>query len=123
MLPILAQTGWDRPGSHAGFWRSPGASHSSLWSWARWRWKGQLAQGLSAFPVRIHSFLLSTYFGKEAEVAAHTHLDSHRVEKPRNHWVLVTGSPRQDSPTMLHLPKPPVENTCALEQAADPEAQ
>lgn len=58
MLPILAQTGWDRPGSHAGFWRSPGASHSSLWSWARWRWKGQLAQGLSAFPVRIHSFLL-----------------------------------------------------------------
>ncbi|XP_039714221.1 cilia- and flagella-associated protein 161 isoform X4 [Pteropus medius] len=69
-----------------------------------------------------HLFL-STYFGKEAEVAAHTHLDSHRVEKPRNHWVLVTGSPRQDSPTMLHLPKPPVEDTCALEQAADPGAQ
>lgn len=65
----------------------------------------------------------STYFGKEAEVAAHTHLDSHRVEKPRNHWVLVTGSPRQDSPTMLHLPKPPVEDTCTLEQATDPGAQ
>ncbi|XP_077730290.1 cilia- and flagella-associated protein 161 isoform X3 [Canis aureus] len=63
-----------------------------------------------------HLFL-STYFGKEAEVAAHTHLDSHRVEKPRNHWMLVTGNPRKDLSTMLDLPKPPAEDSRALEQA------
>uniref|UniRef100_A0A452U0K4 Cilia and flagella associated protein 161 n=1 Tax=Ursus maritimus TaxID=29073 RepID=A0A452U0K4_URSMA len=62
-----------------------------------------------------HLFL-STYFGKEAEVAAHTDLDSHRVEKPRNHWMLVTGNPRKDSSTMLDVPKPQAEDTRALEQ-------
>uniref|UniRef100_A0A8D2BAH7 Cilia and flagella associated protein 161 n=1 Tax=Sciurus vulgaris TaxID=55149 RepID=A0A8D2BAH7_SCIVU len=66
--------------------------------------------------VHRHLFL-RTYFGKEVEVAAHTHLDSHRVEKPKNHWILVTGSPRKDSATMLDLPKPPAENTQAMEQA------
>lgn len=72
----------------------------------------------------------STYFGKEAEVAAHTDLDSHRVEKPRNHWMLVTGNPRKDSSTMLDVPKPQAEDTRALEQdtrapeqGADPGAQ
>lgn len=69
---------------------------------------------------------LRTYFGKEAEVAAHTYLDSHRVEKPKNHWMLVTGVPRKDLSTMLDLPKPPAEDTRALEQvreqASDPEA-
>lgn len=67
---------------------------------------------------------LRTYFGKEAEVAAHTYLDSHRVEKPKNHWMLVTGVPRKDLSTMLDLPKPPAEDTRALEQvreqASDP---
>uniref|UniRef100_G7P9A6 Cilia and flagella associated protein 161 n=1 Tax=Macaca fascicularis TaxID=9541 RepID=G7P9A6_MACFA len=63
-----------------------------------------------------HLFL-STYFGKEAEVVAHTYLDSHRVEKPRNHWMLVTGNPRDASSTMLDLPKPPAEDTRAMEQA------
>nr|XP_019599037.1 PREDICTED: cilia- and flagella-associated protein 161 [Rhinolophus sinicus] len=72
--------------------------------------------------VHRHLFL-RTCFGKEAEVAAHTHLDSHRVERPQNHWVLVTGSPRKGSPTMLDLPKPPAEDTCALEQAAHLGAQ
>ncbi|XP_036909394.1 cilia- and flagella-associated protein 161 isoform X3 [Sturnira hondurensis] len=69
-----------------------------------------------------HLFL-RTYFGKEAEVAAHTHLDSHRAEKPRNHWMLVTGSPRKDSGTVLDEGTPPAQNTCALEQAAGPGAQ
>lgn len=70
--------------------------------------------------LAIHRHLfLRTYFGKEAEVVAHTYLDSHRVEKPQNHWVLVTGSPRKDSPTMLHLLRPPVEDTCAPGQAAE----
>ncbi|XP_032248008.1 cilia- and flagella-associated protein 161 [Halichoerus grypus] len=77
-----------------------------------------------------HLFL-STYFGKEVEVAAHTHLDSHRVEKPRNHWMLVTGNPRKDSSTMLDVvPKPLAEDARALErdtrapeQGADPGAQ
>ncbi|OWK08713.1 CFAP161, partial [Cervus elaphus hippelaphus] len=59
---------------------------------------------------------VKTYFGKEAEVAAHTYLDSHRVEKPKNHWMLVTGAPRKDLSTMLDLPKPPAEDTRALEQ-------
>lgn len=57
-------------------------------------------------------------FGKEVEVAAHTHLDSHRVEKPRNHWMLVTGNPRRDSSTMLDVPKPPAEDARAPEQDA-----
>ncbi|GAB5572104.1 cilia- and flagella-associated protein 161 isoform X1 [Prionailurus iriomotensis] len=64
-----------------------------------------------------------TYFGKEAEVAVHTHLDSHRVEKPSNHWMLVTGNPRKGSSAMLDLPKPPAEDPPALEQATDPGAQ
>ncbi|XP_027377347.1 cilia- and flagella-associated protein 161 isoform X5 [Bos indicus x Bos taurus] len=62
---------------------------------------------------------LRTYFGQEAEVAAHTYLDSHRVEKPKNHWMLVTGAPRKDLSTMLDLPKPPAEDTRALEQVRE----
>ncbi|XP_058398571.1 cilia- and flagella-associated protein 161 [Diceros bicornis minor] len=69
-----------------------------------------------------HLFL-RTYFGKEAEVAAHTYLDSHRVEKPKNHWMLVTGDPRKDSSTMLDLPTPGAEDSRALDRAADPGAQ
>ncbi|XP_039112779.1 cilia- and flagella-associated protein 161 isoform X2 [Hyaena hyaena] len=65
----------------------------------------------------------STYFGKEAEVAVHTHLDSHRVEKPMNHWMLVTGNPRKDSSTMLELPTSPAGDPGALEQAAHPAAR
>ena len=60
-----------------------------------------------------------TYFGKEAEVAAHTYLDSHKVEKPKNHWMLVTGAPRKDLSTMLDLPKLPAEDTRALEQVRE----
>ncbi|KAI5764896.1 CFAP161-like protein [Gulo gulo luscus] len=74
----------------------------------------QTNRGLAA---HRHLFL-SGRFGKEVEVAAHTHLDSHRVEKPRNHWMLVTGNPRRDSSTMLDVPKPPAEDTRALEQDA-----
>ncbi|XP_037020101.2 cilia- and flagella-associated protein 161 [Artibeus jamaicensis] len=66
---------------------------------------------------------LRTYFGKEAEVAAHTHLDSHRAEKPRNHWVLVTGSPRKDACTVLGERAPPPQDAHTPEQAAGPEAQ
>uniref|UniRef100_A0A7N5KPH2 Cilia and flagella associated protein 161 n=1 Tax=Ailuropoda melanoleuca TaxID=9646 RepID=A0A7N5KPH2_AILME len=76
-----------------------------------------------------HLFL-RTYFGKEAEVAARTDLDSHGVERPRSHWMLVTGNPRKDSSTVLDVPKPPVEDTRALEQdtrapeqGADPGSQ
>ncbi|TEA41585.1 hypothetical protein DBR06_SOUSAS6110061 [Sousa chinensis] len=70
--------------------------------------------------VAHRHLFLSTYFGKEAEVAAHTYLDSHRVEKPKNHWMLVTGNPRKDSSTMLDLPKPPAEDTRVLEHVAEP---
>ncbi|XP_044086111.1 cilia- and flagella-associated protein 161 [Neovison vison] len=74
----------------------------------------QTNRGLAA---HRHLFL-SGRFGKEVEVAAHTHLDSHRVEKPRNHWMLVTGNPRRDSSTMLDVPKPPAEDARAPEQDA-----
>ncbi|XP_022367016.1 cilia- and flagella-associated protein 161 [Enhydra lutris kenyoni] len=74
----------------------------------------QTNRGLAA---HRHLFL-SGCFGKEVEVAAHTHLDSHRVEKPRNHWMLVTGNPRRDSSTMLDVPKPPAEDARAPEQDA-----
>ncbi|KAK1327738.1 hypothetical protein QTO34_012644 [Cnephaeus nilssonii] len=70
--------------------------------------------------VHRHLFL-RTYFGKEAEVAAHTHLDTHRVEMPRNHWMLVTGSPRKEASTMLDVPKPPVEHAPALKPEPEPE--
>ncbi|KAF6076973.1 cilia and flagella associated protein 161 [Phyllostomus discolor] len=69
-----------------------------------------------------HLFL-RTYFGKEVEVAAHTHLDVHRAEKPRNHWVLVTGSPRKHSSTMLDVHPLPARATPALGPAACPGAQ
>ncbi|KAM4826071.1 cilia- and flagella-associated protein 161 [Thomomys bottae] len=69
-----------------------------------------------ALVVHRHLFLRS-YFGREVEVAAHTYLDSLRVEKPKNHWMLVTGSPRNNSATMLDLAKPQAEDTCAMEQA------
>ncbi|XP_055479396.1 cilia- and flagella-associated protein 161 isoform X2 [Psammomys obesus] len=69
-----------------------------------------------ALVVHRHLFL-RTYFGKEVEVAAHTYLDSHRVEKPKNHWMLVTGNPRDRSTTMLDLKKPPSEDTLAIEKA------
>ncbi|XP_020010144.2 cilia- and flagella-associated protein 161 [Castor canadensis] len=61
--------------------------------------------------------LLRTYFGKEAEVAAHTHLDPRRVEKPKNYWMLVTGNPRNQLSTMLDLPTAPAEDTPPAEQA------
>lgn len=68
--------------------------------------------------LAVHRHLpLRTYFGKEVEVAVHTHMDSHRVEKPKNHWMLVTGNPRNKATTMLDLPKPPTDDTRAVEQA------
>ncbi|KAM7048257.1 cilia- and flagella-associated protein 161 isoform 2-T2 [Molossus nigricans] len=63
-----------------------------------------------ALAAHRHLFL-RTYFGKEVEVAAHTHLDVHRVEKPRNHWMLVTGSPREGAPTILDVRRRPLEGT------------
>uniref|UniRef100_A0A8C9B3J8 Cilia and flagella associated protein 161 n=1 Tax=Phocoena sinus TaxID=42100 RepID=A0A8C9B3J8_PHOSS len=73
--------------------------------------------------VAHRHLFLSTYFGKEAEVAVHTYLDSHRVEKPKNHWMLVTGNPGKDSSTMLDLSKRPAEDTRVLEHVAEPEAR
>lgn len=70
------------------------------------------------FLTGIHfCFGSRTYFGKEAEVAAHTHFDPHRVEKPKNHWMLVTGNPRNKSNTMLDISKPNAVDTRAVEQA------
>lgn len=82
---------------------------------------GEPAAGgaVAPLPTCVPASRPRTYFGKEAEVVAHTYLDPHRVEKPQNHWVLVTGSPRKDSPTMLHLLRPPVQDSCAPGQAAE----
>ncbi|XP_069867595.1 cilia- and flagella-associated protein 161 isoform X2 [Dipodomys merriami] len=67
--------------------------------------------------VAHRNLFLRTYFGKEVEVAAHTYLDSQRVEKPKNVWLLVTASPRDDEATMLDVAKPRAEDTRAVEQA------
>ncbi|EDL06869.1 cilia- and flagella-associated protein 161 isoform X1 [Mus musculus] len=68
--------------------------------------------------LAVHrNLFLRTYFGKEMEVVAHTYLDSHKVEKPKNQWMLVTGNPRNKSNTMLDISKPITEDTRALEQA------
>ncbi|XP_043843486.1 cilia- and flagella-associated protein 161 isoform X2 [Dromiciops gliroides] len=55
-------------------------------------------------------YSLRTYFGKECEVACHTHLDSHRNEKPLNYWVLCTGNPNDHSSIVLDKLDPASEN-------------
>ncbi|KAM6181724.1 cilia- and flagella-associated protein 161 [Erethizon dorsatum] len=79
----------------------------------------QTNQGLAAH----RQLFLRTYFGKEAEVAAHTHLDSHRAEKPKNYWMLVTGNPKDASSTMLSLCRQPVEDTGTMEPAVSHHTQ
>ncbi|XP_047139782.1 cilia- and flagella-associated protein 161 isoform X1 [Hydra vulgaris] len=37
----------------------------------------------------VSDYTTRTAFGREHEVAAHTFLDSHKAEKPENHWVIV----------------------------------
>ncbi|KAG8516425.1 Cilia- and flagella-associated protein 161, partial [Galemys pyrenaicus] len=74
-----------------------------------------------ALAVHRH-LLLRTYFGREAEVAAHTHLDARRVEKPQNHWLLVTGSPRPDGATLRDLPPPPLPAPAPTPGPCDPSA-
>ncbi|KAM5291892.1 cilia- and flagella-associated protein 161 [Ctenodactylus gundi] len=69
-----------------------------------------------ALAVHRH-LLLRTYLGKEAEVVAHTHLDSHHAEKPKNHWMLVTRNSGGDKSPMPDLPLLPAEDTQAVEQA------
>ncbi|XP_048224864.1 cilia- and flagella-associated protein 161 [Perognathus longimembris pacificus] len=69
-----------------------------------------------ALVAHRHLFL-RTYFGKEVEIAAHTYLDSQRVEKPKNIWIFVTGNPRDESATMLDMAKPRAEDTRAIEKA------
>ncbi|XP_061451690.1 cilia- and flagella-associated protein 161 [Rhineura floridana] len=55
------------------------------------------------------TFWIRTYFGKEYEVNCHTYLDTHRAEEDKNHWVMVTGNPSNESTTMFNRPKPPSE--------------
>jgi hypothetical protein len=82
------------------------------------RWNESfLLESLSNFPPEFTLPCCRTYFGKEAEVAAHTHLDPRRVEKPKNYWMLVTGNPRNQLSTMLDLPTAPAEDTPPAEQA------
>ncbi|XP_023352520.2 cilia- and flagella-associated protein 161 isoform X1 [Sarcophilus harrisii] len=67
-------------------------------------------------------YSLRTYFGKECEVACHTHIDCYKTEKPLNHWVLCTGDPNDHSSIVLDrgnplekkmVPEQPVVNTDA----------
>ncbi|KAK9394031.1 putative protein C15orf26 like [Crotalus adamanteus] len=46
------------------------------------------------------TFWIRTYFGKECEVNCHTYLDSHKAEESKNHWVIVTGNPSDESTTI-----------------------
>lgn len=56
-------------------------------------------RAVSAFPpVLIPSHPRTYFIGREAEAAAHTHLDSHRVEMPRSHWMLDRDSPCPKAP-------------------------
>ncbi|XP_039271864.2 cilia- and flagella-associated protein 161-like [Styela clava] len=51
-------------------------------------------------------YILRTPFGKEFEVSAHTHLDSHKAEMDNNHWVIVSGNPSDDTTTHFERPEP-----------------
>ncbi|XP_076444002.1 cilia- and flagella-associated protein 161-like [Babylonia areolata] len=58
--------------------------------------------------LAVEDFGVHTPFGRELEVAAHTYLDSHRVEKDNNQWVLllaVPGSRAQPVPYQPPLPR------------------
>uniref|UniRef100_A0A8C5RTM3 Cilia and flagella associated protein 161 n=1 Tax=Laticauda laticaudata TaxID=8630 RepID=A0A8C5RTM3_LATLA len=57
------------------------------------------------------TFWIRTYFGKECEINCHTYLDSHKAEESKNHWLIVTGNPSDESTTMFNRPKPPSEET------------
>ncbi|KAG8145097.1 hypothetical protein E2320_013464 [Naja naja] len=57
------------------------------------------------------TFWIRTYFGKECEINCHTYLDSHKAEESKNHWIIVTGNPSDESTTMFNRPKPPSEET------------
>ncbi|XP_070618075.1 cilia- and flagella-associated protein 161 isoform X2 [Erythrolamprus reginae] len=59
------------------------------------------------------TFWIRTYFGKECEINCHTYMDSHKAEESKNHWIIVTGNPSDDSTTMFDRPKPPSEETRA----------
>ncbi|XP_005989662.1 cilia- and flagella-associated protein 161 [Latimeria chalumnae] len=54
----------------------------------------------------LGKYILWTEFGKEYEVTAHTHLDSHKAERDVNIWYVVTGNPHETAPTILERPAP-----------------
>uniref|UniRef100_A0A5F8H4H4 Cilia and flagella associated protein 161 n=1 Tax=Monodelphis domestica TaxID=13616 RepID=A0A5F8H4H4_MONDO len=64
------------------------------------------------------NFFLRTYFGKECEVACHTHLDCYRIEKPLNYWVFCTGDPNDLSSLLVDKPRPSSEDTLVEKQAS-----
>ncbi|XP_071964106.1 cilia- and flagella-associated protein 161-like [Antedon mediterranea] len=43
----------------------------------------------------ISNKIVRTAFGVDYEAVAYTDLDSHKAEKPNNHWIMVTGSPSE----------------------------
>ncbi|KFQ00137.1 Uncharacterized protein C15orf26, partial [Leptosomus discolor] len=45
-------------------------------------------------------FWTRSYFGNEYEVICHTYLDSHKAEKDKNYWEIVTGNPSDGNGTM-----------------------
>ncbi|XP_044521409.1 cilia- and flagella-associated protein 161 [Gracilinanus agilis] len=64
------------------------------------------------------NFFLRTYFGKECEVACHTHLDCYRIEKPLNYWVFCTGDPSDLSSLLVDKPRPLLEETSGEKEAS-----
>ncbi|KAM8750473.1 cilia- and flagella-associated protein 161 [Acanthopagrus schlegelii] len=54
--------------------------------------------------------VLWTAYGNEYEVTAHTFLDSHKVEKNNNHWMLCTSDPAGNSHLLLNHPHSAANN-------------
>lgn len=67
-------------------------------------------------------FSLRTHFGRESEVAAHTHLDSHKAETFKNHWVFVNGNPSDVDTTHFNRPIPQPSGAPVVEEEKIPEA-
>ncbi|XP_076984619.1 cilia- and flagella-associated protein 161 isoform X2 [Tamandua tetradactyla] len=79
----------------------------------------QLRLEYEGFPVLANAKILINHRQTNRGLAAHRHLFL-RVEKPKNHWMLVTGNPRKDSSTMLDLSRPPAKDARAPDPAVGP---
>uniref|UniRef100_A0A4X1UQT5 Cilia and flagella associated protein 161 n=1 Tax=Sus scrofa TaxID=9823 RepID=A0A4X1UQT5_PIG len=69
--------------------------------------------------VAHRHLFLRTFFNTFLSPELHRELHYKNFDGVKNPWMLVTGNPRKNAPTVLDLPKPPAEGTRALEQVAE----